>query len=119
MDLACAGLATIIAASVQTSPRSTPVAERCPPAIHTRNRHDAGKGKRVALYVRVSTDDQSTVAQKAELEAWAERAGHTVVKIFEDHGISGAKGRDKRPAFDALLKAAVRREVDMIAVWSC
>ena len=40
------------------------------------------------------------------------------MKVFEDQGISGAKGRDKRPAFDALLKAAVRREIDMIAVWS-
>jgi DNA invertase Pin-like site-specific DNA recombinase len=41
-----------------------------------------------------------------------------VVKVFDDQGISGAKGRDKRPAFDALLRAAVRREIDMIAVWS-
>jgi len=77
-----------------------------------------GKAKRVALYVRVSTDAQSTDSQKRELQTWAERAGHVVVNVFEDAGISGAKGRDKRPAFDALLKAAVRREVDMIAVWS-
>src|SRR5215831_7036845 len=76
------------------------------------------KPKRVAIYVRVSTDNQNTKSQRQELEAWAERAGHTVVKVFEDQGISGAKGRDKRPAFDALLKAAVRREVDLIAVWS-
>ena len=76
------------------------------------------KSRRVALYVRVSTDAQSTASQKRELEAWAERAGHVVAKVFEDQGISGAKGRDKRPAFDALLKAAVRREFDMIAVWS-
>lgn len=78
----------------------------------------AGKTKRLALYVRVSTDSQSTDSQKRELRAWAERAGHVVVKVFEDAGISGAKGREKRPAFDALLKAAVRREIDMIAVWS-
>jgi DNA invertase Pin-like site-specific DNA recombinase len=76
------------------------------------------KSKSVALYVRVSTDEQSCASQKAELQAWAERAGHTVVKVYQDHGISGAKGRDKRPAFDALLKAAVRREFDLIAVWS-
>jgi len=76
------------------------------------------KPKRVAIYVRVSTDAQNTVSQRKELEAWAERAGHTVVKVYEDQGISGAKGRDKRPAFDALLKAAVRREIDLIAVWS-
>ena len=61
---------------------------------------------------------RKTSAQRQELQAWAERAGHKVVKVYEDQGISGAKGRDKRPAFDALLKAAVRRENDMIAVWS-
>ena len=76
------------------------------------------KARRVALYVRVSTDAQSTDSQTRELQAWAERAGHVVAKVYEDQGISCAKGRDKRPAFDALLKAAVRREFDMIAVWS-
>jgi DNA invertase Pin-like site-specific DNA recombinase len=76
------------------------------------------KPKRVAIYVRVSTDNQNTKSQRQELEAWAERAGHTVVKVYEDAGISGAKGRDQRPAFEAMLKAAVRRELQMVAVWS-
>jgi DNA invertase Pin-like site-specific DNA recombinase len=76
------------------------------------------KAKRVAIYVRVSTDEQTTALQRRELTAWAGRAGHTIVKVYEDKGISGAKGRDKRRSFDALLKAAVRREVDMIAGWS-
>ena len=76
------------------------------------------KPKRVAIYTRVSTDNQTTVTQRQELEAWAERAGHTVVKVYEDQGISGAKGRDQRPQFDALLKAAIRRDFNMIAVWS-
>ncbi len=40
------------------------------------------------------------------------------MKVYEDQGISGSNGRDKRPAFDALLKDAVRREFDIIAVWS-
>src|SRR5262249_26953642 len=70
------------------------------------------KSKRVGIYVRVSSDVQSTDMQRHELSAWAERAGHSVVKVYEDQGISGAKGRDKRPAFDALLKDAVRREID-------
>jgi DNA invertase Pin-like site-specific DNA recombinase len=39
-------------------------------------------------------------------------------KVYEDFGISGAKGRDRRPAFDALLKDSSRREFDIIAVWS-
>ena len=76
-------------------------------------------GKRVAIYCRVSTKDkgQTTENQRQALEQWAANAGCTVVATFEDK-VSGAKGRDKRPQFDALLKAAVRREFDMIAVWS-
>ncbi len=37
---------------------------------------------------------------------------------YTDKGISGATGRDKRPALDAMLKAATRREFDMVAAWS-
>jgi DNA invertase Pin-like site-specific DNA recombinase len=40
------------------------------------------------------------------------------VAIFTDEGVSGAKGRDKRPGFDALLKGVARREFDLIAAWS-
>lgn len=74
--------------------------------------------KRVALYLRVSTDSQTTENQHRELAAVAERMGWDVVGIYEDAGISGAKGRDKRPQFDALCKAATRRQVDMIMAWS-
>jgi DNA invertase Pin-like site-specific DNA recombinase len=74
--------------------------------------------QRVAIYVRVSRDDQLTINQERELRDWCERAGHEVVQVYKDHGISGAKGRDKRPKFDAMLKAAVRREFDLLAVWS-
>ena len=72
----------------------------------------------MAAGTRVSTSDQTTANQERELRTWAERAGHTVVRVFTDEGISGTKGRDKRPAFDELLKAATRRELDMIAVWA-
>lgn len=74
--------------------------------------------KRVALYLRVSTADQTTANQRRELEAVARRHGWAVVYIFEDAGISGAKSRNERPALDALLKAVARREVDMVAAWS-
>jgi DNA invertase Pin-like site-specific DNA recombinase len=76
------------------------------------------KPRKVALYVRVSTKDQDTENQRRELIEVAERAGWTVVDVYADEGISGAKGRDKRPAFDAMLKAVTRREVDMVAAWS-
>jgi DNA invertase Pin-like site-specific DNA recombinase len=41
-----------------------------------------------------------------------------VVQTYQDAGISGAKSRDKRPAFDAALKDAVRRKFDVLMVWS-
>ena len=74
--------------------------------------------KRAALYLRVSTIDQTTANQERELRQVAERAGWEVVKVYKDHGISGSKGRDKRPAFDTLHKAAARREIDIVMAWS-
>ena len=74
--------------------------------------------KRVALYLRVSTDGQTTENQRLELTAVASRAGWEIIDIYEDQGISGAKGRDQRPAFDRLLKDAARRRFDLIAAWS-
>lgn len=74
--------------------------------------------RRVAIYLRVSTKEQTTENQRRELEVVAQRAGWDVVQVFEDAGVSGAKGREKRPAYDALLKAVVRREVDLVAAWS-
>ena len=74
--------------------------------------------KRAALYLRVSTIDQTTANQERELRQVAERAGWEVDKVYKDHGISGSKGRDKRPAFDALHKAAARREIDIVMAWS-
>jgi DNA invertase Pin-like site-specific DNA recombinase len=76
------------------------------------------KSKRVAIYTRVSTDGQSVENQRRELLAVAERRSWEVLQEYSDHGISGAKGRDKRPAFDRMLKGATRREFDMIASWS-
>lgn len=75
--------------------------------------------KRVALYARVSTDKaQTTENQLRQLNEVAVRLGWTVVAVFTDEGISGAKGRDQRPGFDALLKGVARKELDMIAAWS-
>jgi DNA invertase Pin-like site-specific DNA recombinase len=59
---------------------------------------------RVALYLRVSTGEQSVENQRRELLTTAERRGWTIAGEFADEGIFGAKGRDKRPAFDRLLK---------------
>jgi DNA invertase Pin-like site-specific DNA recombinase len=74
--------------------------------------------KRVAIYARVSTDGQSIENQLHELRAVAERLGWDVVATFADQGISGAKGRDRRPGFDALLRGITRREFELVACWS-
>jgi DNA invertase Pin-like site-specific DNA recombinase len=74
--------------------------------------------KRIAIYLRVSTAGQTTCNQRLELEAWAKARGYDISGVYEDHGISGAKGRDKRPEFDRLLKDSARRRFDVIAAWS-
>ena len=73
---------------------------------------------KVAIYARVSTNEQTTENQVRELTEWADRAGHEVVRIYDDNGVSGAKGREFRKEFDKLLKGAVRREFDLVAAWS-
>ena len=74
--------------------------------------------KRVAFYLRVSTGEQTTENQRRELEQVAKRSGWDVVEVYEDAGISGANGREKRPAFDKLLKDATARQFDLVAAWS-
>ncbi len=74
--------------------------------------------KKVAIYARVSTDGQTVENQIRELKESAQRHQWEVVEIFKDEGISGAKGRDRRPAFDALCRAVTRREIDIVAAWS-
>ncbi|CUS37546.1 recombinase family protein [Candidatus Nitrospira nitrificans] len=74
--------------------------------------------KRAALYARVSTDGQTVENQLQDLEAVALREGWEIVERFVDKGISGAKGREGRPAFDRLCKGVVRGEFDLVASWS-
>jgi DNA invertase Pin-like site-specific DNA recombinase len=76
------------------------------------------KGRRVALYVRVSTDHQSVENQSRELRAVAERRGWQVVETYSDAGISGAKDRTGRPGLDAMLKDASKRRFDVVMSWA-
>jgi DNA invertase Pin-like site-specific DNA recombinase len=75
-------------------------------------------GLRAALYLRVSTSNQTTENQRLDLEKVAINRGWTIVETFQDAGISGAKGRSDRPALDRMLKDAVRGKFQVIAVWS-
>jgi DNA invertase Pin-like site-specific DNA recombinase len=74
--------------------------------------------KRVVLYARVSTDGQSTENQLRELREVAKRHGWGVCREFVDRGISGAKGKDGRPQFNALHVAIARKECDLVMAWS-
>lgn len=74
--------------------------------------------RRVALYLRVSTDGQSTDLQRRELVQACKHRGWVVSEVYEDAGLSGAKGREGRPAFNRLCQDATRRRFDVIAAWS-
>ena len=76
------------------------------------------KAKRAALYVRVSTDSQTVENQIRELRQVAERRGWEVIGVYNDAGISGAKGRNGRPGLDSMLKDASRRRFDVVMAWA-
>ena len=73
------------------------------------------KQTQVAIYTRVSTDDQSTKTQEHELRQYAKHRRWTVQRIYTDHGFSGAL--EKRPALDELLRDTRKRKFDVVLVW--
>ena len=74
--------------------------------------------KRVCIYVRVSTHNQTTENQIQALKAIIDRSGYELVKIYSDDGISGSKGRESRPALDQMMKDAVSRNFELVMCWS-
>jgi DNA invertase Pin-like site-specific DNA recombinase len=72
---------------------------------------------RAALYARCSTHDkgQDPELQLAPLREYCERRGFGVVDEYVDNGVSGIK--NSRPQLDRLLRAARRRQIDLILVW--
>jgi DNA invertase Pin-like site-specific DNA recombinase len=77
-----------------------------------------GKTLRVGIYLRVSTSGQTVENQRQDLRRVAEQRGWHIVGEYVDHGISGSKGRDKRPQFDQLAKDATQGKLDLVAAWS-
>ena len=73
---------------------------------------------KVALYARVSTSNQTTSNQLLEVREAIQRNGWTLAHELVDHGISGSKGKNERPAFAQLHRLVARREIDIVAVWS-
>jgi len=73
--------------------------------------------EKVVIYARVSTNEQTTENQILKLKSVIEKNDWELVEIYQDEGVSGAKGRDKRPEFNRLCKDMVRRKFDRILVW--
>lgn len=73
--------------------------------------------KRVAIYSRVSTIDQNSENQTHFLSGIVRQNNWNLIDTYIDQGISGAKGRDKRPQFDRLCKDMIRRRFDLVMVW--
>lgn len=69
--------------------------------------------KRAALYMRVSTDEQTTENQRPELERLASGREWKVVRCCNET-VSGVK---RRPELEGLLELVHRGELDVIAVW--
>ena len=76
------------------------------------------KQLRAAIYLRVSTGEQTVENQRRDLEAAAAQRGWVIVATYADEGISGSKGRDKRPGLDAMLKDATRGRFDVAMCWA-
>lgn len=73
---------------------------------------------KAAIYTRVSTDTQSVENQLSCLRQVAELRGLQIICECSDEGISGAKGRRERQGLDNLIRRAIKREFDVIMVWS-
>ena len=69
---------------------------------------------RVAIYARVSTKDQSTEGQVAQLMAYCQARGWADVAVFRDDGISGV--RDNRPELDKLRERMLHGEFESVVV---
>ena len=73
------------------------------------------KDKRVAIYVRVSTKDQSVDMQLNDLERYSKERGLSVFNVYSDNGVSGTK--ESRPALSELMNDARKRRFDIVLVW--
>ena len=73
--------------------------------------------KKVVIYTRVSTLDQTIDNQLLELRDHCSKMGWEIVKEYTDKGLSGTLSRDKRPALNSLIKDAYRKRFDSVVCW--
>lgn len=70
--------------------------------------------RRVALYSRTSTVDQTPENQLRDLREYCRARAWSDVTEYADHGFSGS--RDKRPGLDRLMRDLKARKVDVVIV---
>jgi putative DNA-invertase from lambdoid prophage Rac len=70
---------------------------------------------RVAIYARVSTQDQNTDLQITELKAYAKARGWEDVQIYEEK-VSGTSTKN-RTQLAEVMSLAKARKIDVVLVW--
>ena len=73
--------------------------------------------RKVAIYCRVSTLDQTVDNQLIKLRDHCSKMGWEITKEYSDEGLSGTLSRDKRPALNSLIKDAYRKRFDAVVCW--
>ena len=73
--------------------------------------------KKVVIYTRVSTLDQTIDNQLIELRDHCSKMGWEIVKEYTDEGLSGTLSRSKRPALNAMIKDGYRKKFDTVVCW--
>ena len=73
--------------------------------------------KKVVIYARVSTLDQTVDNQLIELRDHCSKMGWEIVKEYTDEGLSGTLSREKRPALNAMIKDGYRKKFDTVVCW--
>lgn len=70
---------------------------------------------KVAIYARVSTDDQNCALQLEALRQHCKRWEYELVEEYVDAGVSGKNA--SRPALDKLMADARERRFEAVIVW--
>jgi DNA invertase Pin-like site-specific DNA recombinase len=73
--------------------------------------------RRVCVYARCSTSDQQVSNQLLEVRDHCSKMGWEIVKEYVDEGLSGTLSRDKRPAFNEMIKDGYRKRFDSVVCW--
>ena len=73
--------------------------------------------KKVVIYTRVSTLDQTIDNQLLELRNHCSKMGWEIVKEYADEGLSGTLSREKRLSLNSLIKDAYRKRFDSVVCW--